>query len=84
MFRFTFESHFDTVPELRKEIENLLWQMDHTWPLSITPNQIDWAKEKIDTSQIKLNKGALRQSLDMVKNNHDHKIGCKFCPKSTT
>jgi|WetSurMetagenome_2_1015567.scaffolds.fasta_scaffold206702_3 hypothetical protein len=79
MFRYTFESFFKTKEELREEISNLLWKIDHTWLMGLYPKQIDWIKEKIDGSFVKLNGGAIRYSCEVVKNIHQHSKDCQFC-----
>jgi len=80
MFRFSYESFFETKAELREEIAHLLWQIDNTWPMGMYPQQLSWFKDRINTAVVKLNGGARRQSIDNVKGIHQHVVGCKFCP----
>jgi len=68
MFIFSFESVFETKEELINEINNLSWQINHTWPVSLY-NDIKYVKEKTDKEFIKLNKGTLKQTLDKYSKN---------------
>lgn len=67
MFKFKFESVFDSKEELRNEIKNLLWKIDHTWPQQFCSNQLKWIKTRIDEEVVKINKGARKQSIEITQ-----------------
>lgn len=64
MYKFMLESNFKTLPELREEISDLLWKIDHLWwPSHCNKKDIDYLKETTDKSAIKLNGGYLKTKL---------------------
>jgi hypothetical protein len=84
MLRFNFESFFKDKAELRAEIADLLWQIDYIWPSNVSVQQLAWVKEKSDRAYIKLNGGARRQSIENVKDIHQHVSKCSCCPAPKT
>ena len=78
MLRLTFEAYTDSLPELKKELEDILWKIDHVWPMTI-PKNVYEIKERIDIAKVTLSRGAVRLSIDPVKSIHDHKKDCPCC-----
>jgi hypothetical protein len=63
MYKFSFESTFESKKELEEEVKNLLWQIQHTWPFHLSN------KNMTDTDQawVKLNGGSRRQKTEETK-----------------
>jgi hypothetical protein len=71
MFKFSFETTIKDKQELKTELTHLLWQIDHTWPSSFYPKQLNWIKSKSDQSSYKITGGIKRQSLEKEINMDD-------------
>lgn len=63
-YTFTFESQFKTKRELIGEVEQLLWKMRHTWPLSMDTNDLRWIQSKTNKAVIKLSGGYCRHGIE--------------------
>ena len=64
MFKFTLESNFKTLPELREEIKDLLWKIDHLWwPSHCSKKDLDYLKGTTDKNAIKTNGGYFKTKL---------------------
>ena len=69
MWTFKFQSTFENKAELKEELQNLLIQIDSTWPIVIPSGKLkqeyfDWIKDKINQSWLKLNSGNRSQSIE--------------------
>jgi hypothetical protein len=67
MFKFTFETVFVNKNELREELVDLLWKMDHTWPMGWYEGKIGYVKTGVDQSYLKRNGGMKKWAIDSSK-----------------
>jgi hypothetical protein len=67
MFKFTFETVFVNKAELRAELADLLWKIDHTWPMGWYESKIGDVKAGVDESHLKRNGGMKKWSVESNK-----------------
>lgn len=67
MFSFSLKLDVETKDELESRIGELLWEIRHTWPVSLNKKSIDWIQEKTNISTLLIDhKGSKVQSLNVA------------------
>ena len=53
MLKVTFESNVKDLKELKKELEEFLWRLDHHLPTFFSLQGLDWIKEQYEKKRPK-------------------------------
>jgi len=74
MFKISIESEFNKKSELISELENLIWQVKHTWPVGVmSESQIKWIKSKVCSDKVKLSGGSQKINIE-ISNTSQNKL----------
>ena len=67
MLKVTFESNVKDLKELKKELEEFLWKLDHHLPTFFSLQGLDWIKEQYEKNVLKLDGGYTRIKIESEK-----------------
>ena len=67
MIRFTYETNIKDIKELKQELQDIIWGLDHNLPTSFLKQNIDWVKERYEKGVLKVDGGYMRIKIDLEK-----------------